>query len=116
MGMPCWSSVPRTRDCDYDRLDELIERHETDEDMTKEERDELSSLKLQANCNETPCGSCEDAEQAVTEDALSLQVRSDWTNIGEKLTPSKFCLLLTTGGRGAGVGGGLEDGGARTTS
>lgn len=40
----------------------------------------------------------DEARERIMEDPLSLEVRSDWTALGEKLTASEFCILLCTGG------------------
>ena len=40
----------------------------------------------------------EEAERAIDEDALSVQVRSAWTNPGFPLGPDEYCILLSTGG------------------
>jgi hypothetical protein len=38
------------------------------------------------------------ATEAIQDDALEIQVRSGWTNLGEKLKREEFYILLCTGG------------------
>jgi hypothetical protein len=38
------------------------------------------------------------AREAIQEDALSIEVRSDWVALGESFTPSEFAILIATGG------------------
>lgn len=40
----------------------------------------------------------EKAVERIQEDALSLEVRSDWVGLGDEMEPSEFCILLATGG------------------
>lgn len=40
----------------------------------------------------------DEARERIQEDALSVEVRSDWQSLGEDLTPAEFCILLCTGG------------------
>lgn len=40
----------------------------------------------------------EEAERIIHEDALSIQVRSGWTDVGEPMESLEFCILLSTGG------------------
>jgi hypothetical protein len=40
----------------------------------------------------------EKADQQIKEDALSVEVRSDWYSPGEEVRPSEFTILLCTGG------------------
>ena len=40
----------------------------------------------------------EDAERAIQESPLSLEIRSGWTIPGRKMEAEDFCLLLSTGG------------------
>lgn len=34
----------------------------------------------------------------IIDDALSVEVRSGWTSVGETLAPQEYCILLSTGG------------------
>ena len=101
-------------ECDYDRLEELREERAAlvDEDAEALERggnwgtqraiaewDELNSVEL-ADLTEA-AGEFDDREQAeqrISEDALSVEVRSGWESVGGSLTPSEFRILLCTGG------------------
>jgi len=110
--------------CDYDRLEELegdldslqarIVDADDEEDRTaaqtdidewKEEyADELAEL-IEA------AGDCEDPEEArrrIEEDALSVQVRSDWHSPGEEAEDSEFEILLCTGGPAVKIWGELN--------
>jgi len=40
----------------------------------------------------------DEARQAIEEDALSVEVRSDWHEIGGDSDPGEYCILLCTGG------------------
>jgi len=40
----------------------------------------------------------DEARQAIEEDALSVEVRSDWHEIGGDSDPDEYCILLCTGG------------------
>ena len=44
------------------------------------------------------CEGTDEARQRIEEDPLSLQVRSGWTNPGEKMEAENFEILLCTGG------------------
>lgn len=99
-------------ECDYERLAELRDERDnyrnpdignlaSDEthaicwaQENPEDAEELAEL-------EKAAGDCEDEEQArqrIEEDPLSVEVRSDWINYGEELTPSEFRIVLCTGG------------------
>lgn len=102
-------------ECDYDRLEELKEeRAELDRERRStetgtregdaaelalqewdvENAEELEELTAQAG----ECESREDAERRISEDPLSLEVRSGWTSLGEPLQAEEFNILLSTGG------------------
>jgi len=96
-------------DVDYDRLDELRELKngaaDDGEPMDDDDVQELQEL-------ETAAGDCtdqDDAQQRIYDDPLEVQVRSDWTNPGEDLTPSEFCILLCTGGPAVRIVGELSE-------
>lgn len=99
-------------DVDYDRLEELKDERDT---YRNEELGNLASPDVhhiaweQENPDEaeeleeliSAAGDCTDEDEArdrIMEDPLEVQVRSDWTNPGEELTPSEFMVLLCTGG------------------
>ena len=85
---------------DWDRLEEL--RRERDALSTEAELadweidngDEFSELKDAAGEYE----SREDAEEAIQNDPLSVQVRSGWTDVGGAFEAEEFEILLCTGG------------------
>ncbi len=52
----------------------------------------------------------EDAERAIHEDALSVEVRSDWHEPGGDNTPGEFTILLCTGGPAVRIVGELDRG------
>jgi hypothetical protein len=108
---------------DYARLEELREERdnfESDEvgnlasdevhkvvwaQTFPEDAEELAEL-------EEAAGDCEDEDQArerIQEDALDVQVRSDWYSPGsEENKASKFCILLCTGGPAVRILGELD--------
>lgn len=109
-------------DCDYDRLEEL--RDERD-NYTAPNRDgyqtmigadwandnpdaaeELAELEAQAG----DCESEENARERISEDPLSVEVRSDWASPGEPLEAAEFCILLCTGGPAVRIRGELDRG------
>lgn len=115
-------------ECDYDRLDELKEardelREEFDDNpenagvdfdnwarnqhaIASEDCDELAKLTKAAG----ECSSQDEARERIQEDALSVEVRSDWHALGETSDPSEFCILLCTGGPAVRIVGELDQG------
>lgn len=74
--------------------------------MTEEAADERVELEELAD----GCESREDAEQRILEDALSVEVRSDWHNPHEDDDgPSEFRILLCTGGPAVQIRGELDN-------
>ena len=60
---------------------------------------------------EEMAGECKDQDEArerIEEDALSVEVRSDWVTPGEEMTPGEFCILLSTGGPAVRIRGELD--------
>jgi len=113
-------------ECDYDRLEELrdareslvwdVENAESDEEKEQAhvsfsawESENDEDLKLL----ESEAGDCKDAEEArerIEQDALSVDVRSDWHTPGdEDSKPSQFRILLCTGGPAVQIRGELND-------
>lgn len=94
-------------ECDYDRLNELRESADSPEEI-----EELKALEEAASgCDVNyPCDDRDDAEQRIHEDALSVQVRSDWHNVGDDAELAEYCILLTTGGPAVRIIGELRDG------
>jgi hypothetical protein len=88
-------------DCDYDQLEFLRgerDLHESGPNVwaaqSPDDARELEELETAAG----DCTSPDDAMQGITEDALSVEVRSGWASMGEKLTPEEFRIVLCTGG------------------
>ena len=77
---------------DWDRLEEL--KDTLPEDLDQDEAEELAELMAAAGEYESQ----EDAERAIDEDPLSIEVRSGWHTPGEEATADEFCILLCTGG------------------
>lgn len=75
------------------------------EDELASEVEELAELETQAGDFE----SREDAEQRIQEDPLSVEVRSDWHEIGGDSDPSEFRILLCTGGPAVQIIGELDE-------
>jgi hypothetical protein len=98
--------------CDYDRLEELRDMiaalDENDEARAPydDEREELAELIEAAG----DCADADEARQRITEDPLSLQVRSDWCNPGEPMVAGEYEILLSTGGPATRIYGEVERG------
>ncbi len=72
---------------------------------------QFKSIKeMVANLNTEDETEREEAEQTIHEDPLSVQVRSDWHNPGEKGEISEYNILLCTGGPACRIIGELENG------
>jgi len=131
IGAPAYASIAEmvaALECDYDRLEELRDERdgfEFDPDANAapdgpgyandreawagenpDDADELKEL-------EEAAGECKDADEArerIEEDALSVEVRSGWTSLGEPLAAEEFAILLTTGGPAVRIMGELDNG------
>jgi hypothetical protein len=103
--------------CDYDRLEELRDArndHEREnegqaalpwETVYNDDSKELAELEAAAG----ECKSQDEARERIQDDALSVQVRSDWYTPGEVPdAPEEFCILLTTGGPAVRIRGELD--------
>ena len=112
-------SMVRALQADYDRLDELREERD---DWVKslmdacgilEPSDDSRVVALRRWAQEFPedaeelaeledaAGDCSDDEEArerIQNDPLSIEVRSDWCNYWEEMTPSEARIVLCTGG------------------
>lgn len=112
--------------CDYDRLEELRESRAAleVEETGNPDADARTLAELQAEWDadnaeelkelEAEAGECTDADEArqrIEDDALSVEVRSDWVSVGSKMEAEEFCILLTTGGPAVRIVGDLERGG-----
>lgn len=90
--------------CDYDRLEEL--RDTSEDELTEEEKAELAELEAEAG----ECGNADEARERIQEDALEVQVRSDWHSPGEEAAPAtEFMILLCTGGPAVRIMGELDE-------
>lgn len=87
--------------CDYDRLDELTDQ---DAELTPEEKAELTELEAAA----AGCADREAASERVQQDALSVEVRSGWTELGGDMAPEEFRIVLCTGGPHVEIRGELD--------
>lgn len=116
---------------DYDRLEELRELRDdfdpgeslgdngepiTWAEQCPDEAEELRELEAAALGGEaSPEYACKDhdeARQRIEEDALSVQVRSGWTDPGtEEFEPEEFEILLCTGGPAVRIRGELDGNG-----
>lgn len=97
--------------CDYDRLEELrAERNSLLDDgeafWTWDNAGEFQELNAASN----GCTDQDEARQRISEDPLSLQVRSDWCNPGETMVAGEYEILLSTGGPATRIVGDLERG------
>lgn len=107
-------------ECDYDRLEELRGDRATWEDPpvdahtrpaepwageNPDDAEELAELEAAAG----DCESREDAADRISEDPLSVEVRSGWVTPGDDvMTPEEFCILLSTGGPAVRIVGDLN--------
>lgn len=72
----------------------------------EEEEKELAELEEAAGY----CESKDDARERIEQNALSVEVRSDWCNPGEEMTAGEFRILLCTGGPHVEIVGDLDRG------
>lgn len=108
--------------CDFDRLQELRDEREALADAVEEaeeaetngEEERRAAFESRAalaawdaenaeelNTLEHEAGDCTDQDEArerIQEDALSVEVRSGWTSLGDTPTPEEFRIVLCTGG------------------
>lgn len=89
---------------DFDRLAELREERDdwepTDENLASWEADNPRDAQDLADLEEAAgeYTSEDDAQRALDENALSVEVRSDWCTPGEPMTAGEYRILLCTGG------------------
>lgn len=106
-------------ECDYDRLEGLRDESKdltdaveaNDDDAAVAARAWLDENGEELKELEDTAGDCkdrEDAETRIQDDALSVEVRSDWQGVGETLEPTEFTILLTTGGPAVRIMGELD--------
>ena len=74
--------------------------------MSEEDTEELAELEEAAG----ECTSEDDARERITEDALSVEVRSDWESSASEFTASEFRIVLCTGGPHVEIVGDLDRG------
>lgn len=70
----------------------------------EENAEELAELAEAAG----DCSDEDEARQRIEEDALSVEVRSDWATLGEELTASEYRIVLCTGGPHVEIVGDLD--------
>lgn len=97
-------------DVDYDRLGELRDSAEENHKIVVSYAEKMSDWQANATATEElaeladleekagECESEEDARERIQEDALSVEVRSDWCNPGEAVEAAEFRIVLCTGG------------------
>jgi hypothetical protein len=101
-------SMVAALECNYDRLEEL--RDEYNALDPEEVHDwpyacELAELEEAAG----DCADAGEARQRIEEDALSVEVRSDWQSPGARLEATEFQILLCTGGPAVRIVGQLNE-------
>lgn len=126
----CICELVRALQCDYERIEEIEERvgeieeqlddappeqmaERAETEMAESLREELEGLREELRELKAAAGECandDDARERILEDALSLEVRSGWTTLGEELTADEYCILLSTGGPAVRIVGGLDRG------
>ena len=84
----------------WERLEELREA----EDRTPEDEAELARMEA----DREHCEDEDDARDAILEDALSIDVRSDWHTPGDSSEDAEYCILLSTGGPASRIIGDLN--------
>lgn len=92
-------------DNNYETLAEL-EYQARHDDLTDAEAEELQMLTKACNSFESQ----EDAERAILEMPLSVEVRSGWHAPGAEAEPEEFQILLSTGGPALRIRGELDNG------
>lgn len=104
-------------ECDYDRLQELRGERENHSDgvagngpllwdaANPGDAEELAALESAAG----DCESQDDAAERISEDPLSIELRSDWYTADDPpSTPGEFRILLGTGGPAMRIVGDLD--------
>lgn len=105
-------AMVKALECDFDRLEELKEEKENDETglwdaVNSEVAEELQELIEAAS----EYSGKDEAEQAIKEDPLSVEVRSRWYELGdENVGAEEFRILLCTGGPHVELLGDLDNG------
>lgn len=109
-------SMVSALNCDFERLEELREEREALTEAIEHDDEVMSIAELDARNNliswdednaeelntlEHEAGeysSQDEARERIQEDALSVEVRSGWTSLGDTPTPEEFRIVLCTGG------------------
>lgn len=111
-------------ECDFDRLEELRDErdewvsdhvYDTEAEGRKEWADAHQADAQELTDLEEAAGEHEDRDsalQAIREDPLSVEVRSDWETLESPpmLAPAEFRIVLCTGGPHVELRGDLQDG------
>ena len=84
----------------WERLEELRDM----EDRTPDDDAELAKMEE----NREHCEDEDEAREAILEDALSVEVRSDWHTPGDASKDTEYCILLSTGGPASRIVGELN--------
>ncbi len=106
--MQAISEMVRALQCDYDRLQELRDEYaELSENEVRDWQDagELADLEEMAG----DCKDLDEAQQRITADPLSVEVRSAWVLVGDKMEPEEFRIVLCTGGPHVELRGELDE-------
>ena len=82
---------------------------EKDERAKNQARTQFDSIKEMIQTLENEDSERDEARIAIEEDPLSIQIRSGWRSIGEKLEPEEFEILLCTGGPAVRIIGELDE-------
>jgi hypothetical protein len=96
--------------CDYDRLAELRRHRDDWEDDHGDDRNWTGAIEL-ADLEEAAgdCADEDDARRRIEEDALSVEVRSDWHTPGGDADEAEYQILLCTGGPACRIIGELDE-------
>lgn len=100
-------------DVDYERLEELRNEIEYCCTASAHGLERESALKNELSELESAAGECtseDDARERILEDALSVEVRSDWESRASEFTASEFRIVLCTGGPHVELVGDLDRG------
>lgn len=108
--------------CDFDRLEEPRSSEADNRAIVAAYVEKMDDWQANANAAEEleelaelvaaagEAESTDDARERIEEDALSVEVRSDWHRPGDTCEPAEFCILLCTGGPAVRIVGDLDRG------
>ncbi len=133
IGRPAYESIAEmvaALEADRDRLEELRDERDAfemdeDEDMAPdgpgyannveawegenaEDAKELKELEAAVKLDGKEVDE-DAARERIQEDALSVEVRSGWTSVGDPMEAEEFCILLSTGGPAVRIVGELDE-------